>query len=68
MTDYPFVPLTSYQEYPIEDMRGRLTAFYQDVSRRRTVREFSSKPVPRDIIEKALLAAGTAPCSRGILS
>ena len=42
-------------------MRERLADFYKDVSRRRTVREFSDRPVPRDIIENALRAAGTAP-------
>jgi nitroreductase len=58
---YPFVPLTDYREYPLEEMRERLAEFYTDVSRRRTVREFSDKPVPRDAIELALRAAGTAP-------
>ena len=61
MADYPFVPLGTYQEYPVEEMRERLSAFYETVSRRRTVREFSDRPVPRDIIETALRAAGTAP-------
>jgi nitroreductase len=42
-------------------MRERLVEFYEDVRRRRTVREFSDRPVPRDIIESALRAAGTAP-------
>jgi nitroreductase len=42
-------------------MRQRLGDFYADVSRRRTVRDFSDRPVPRDIIETALRAANTAP-------
>jgi nitroreductase len=42
-------------------MRERLTEFYSEVNRRRTVRDFSDRPVPRDIIETALAAAGTAP-------
>jgi iodotyrosine deiodinase len=58
---YPFIPLPGYREYPIEEMRERLSAFFSEVSRRRTVREFSDRPVPRDIIDTALLAAGTAP-------
>jgi len=61
VNDYPFIPWQSYNEYPVEKMRKRLADFYQDVRRRRTVREFSSRPVPRDIIEDALRAAGTAP-------
>jgi nitroreductase len=42
-------------------MRQRATEFYNEIKRRRTVREFSSRPVPRDVIEQTLLAAGTAP-------
>jgi nitroreductase len=61
MSDYPTTPLTSYREYPVEEMRQRINEFFEDVSRRRTVREFSDRPVPRDIIETALDAAGTAP-------
>ena len=61
MSDYPTIPLTDFREYPVEEMRERLNDFYADVSRRRTVREFSDRPVPRDIIETALKAAGTAP-------
>ena len=49
MTDHPTVPLDSYREYPIEEMRERIERFYADMARRRTVREFSDRPVPRDI-------------------
>ena len=59
--DYPTVPLEKYREYSIEEMRDRLDEFYADIDRRRTVREFSDRPVPRDIIETALKAANTAP-------
>lgn len=59
--DYASVPLEKYREYPIEEMRDRLDEFYADIDRRRTVREFSDRPVPRDIIETALKAANTAP-------
>ena len=61
MTDYPTIPLDEYREYPIEEMRQRLQDFYADMQRRRTVREFSDRPVPKDIIETALMAASTAP-------
>ena len=61
MTDYPTIPLEDYREYPVEEMRERVERFYTDMARRRTVREFSGRPVPRDIIETALKAAGTAP-------
>ena len=58
---YPTVPLKNYREFPVEEMRSRVTEFYEEVNRRRSVREFSDRPVPRDIIEQALRAAGTAP-------
>jgi iodotyrosine deiodinase len=61
MNNYPTIPLPNYEEYPLEEMRERLAAFYAAVDRRRTVREFSDRPVPRDIIETALRAANTAP-------
>ena len=61
MADYPTTALKNYREYPVEEMRERLDEFYTEVSRRRTVREFADRPVPRDIIESALKAAGTAP-------
>ena len=56
-----FIPHSQYQEYPVEEMRERAQAFYENINRRRTIREFSKRPVPRDIIETCLLAAGTAP-------
>ncbi len=59
--NYPTVPLNKYREYTLEEMRDRLDEFYADIDRRRTVRDFSDRPVPRDIIEKALKAANTAP-------
>jgi iodotyrosine deiodinase len=61
LTNYPFIPLPTYEELPAEEMRKRLDAFYENMDRRRTVREFSDRPVPNGIIETALRAAGTAP-------
>jgi len=61
LNNYPTTALKDYREYPIAEMRERLNEFYTDMNRRRTVREFSARPVPRDIIEIALKAAGTAP-------
>ncbi len=39
----------------------RAAEFYQNLNRRRTVREFSAQVVPFEIIEHAILTAGTAP-------
>ncbi len=56
-----FVPLSGYHEYPVDEMRARAAGFYADLLRRRTVRDFSDRSIPREIIEQCLLAAGTAP-------
>ncbi len=42
-------------------MRQRSRDFLEVAQRRRSLREFSDRPVPREIIEQCLLAAGTAP-------
>lgn len=56
-----FRPLTSYREYPVAEMRTRSRAYAADLGRRRTVRQFSDRPVPREIIAACIEAAGTAP-------
>lgn len=57
----PFVPLTTWVEHPPADMKSRAREFYEEIRRRRTVREFSPRPVPREVIDDCLRAAGTAP-------
>jgi nitroreductase len=42
-------------------MRERVRAFRDDMSRRRTIRDFADDSVPRPIIEDCIAAAGTAP-------
>ena len=56
-----FEPLSSYIEYPVEEMRQRAIEFRQNIPRRRTVRQFSERPVSREVIEECLLTAGAAP-------
>ena len=61
-THHPgFVPLSSYREYSAPEMLARSRAFAADLARRRTVRQFSDRPVPREIIAACIEAAGTAP-------
>ncbi len=55
-----FVAL-DFREYPAEEMARRAAAFYEELRRRRSVRHFSDRPVPRSIIEDCLRAAGSAP-------
>ena len=54
-------PLTTYQSYSLAEMQARAGAFYDEMRRRRTVRDFSTRPVPRSVIEACLRTAGTAP-------
>ncbi|GIU14303.1 oxidoreductase [Shewanella sp. c952] len=54
-------PLTDFIEYPEHEMLVRAEQNYQDVKRRHSIRKFSDRAVPREIIEKCILAAGTAP-------
>lgn len=60
-TTAKFVPLKVYREYPPAQMIQRAHAFNSDMQRRRTVRDFSARPVAQEIIEQCLLAAGSAP-------
>ena len=61
MNEAKFVPLEDYASYSAEVMQERAQEFYDLIKKRRTVREFSDKPIPEGVIEKCLLAAGTAP-------
>jgi iodotyrosine deiodinase len=61
MTEPVFVPYSTYREYSPDEMAQRAAGFYDEIRRRRTVREFSDRPVPRAVIEDCLRAAGTAP-------
>ncbi len=55
------IPLDSYHEYAPAEMQQRADDFYAELRRRRTVRDFSDRPVPRAVIETCLRTAGTAP-------
>ena len=59
--EFKLIPLPDYVELAPDEMRRRAAAFHDEIRRRHTVREFSPRPVPRDLIETCLTAAGTAP-------
>ena len=61
MNDYVSRPFEEYREYPPDEMQRRVAAFYANIDRRRSVREFSARAVSRELIETALKAASTAP-------
>ena len=61
MQQHDASPLTDYIEYPEQEMIERSESFYNDIKRRHTIRQFSDRPVPKEIIENCIKAAGTAP-------
>ncbi len=61
MTPPLFVPLSSYHEIPSPEMKQRAQVFRDEMQQRRTVRSFSDREVPAEIIDDCLRAAGSAP-------
>ena len=57
----PFRVWDEYSRYNTEEMRARSNDFYELIKKRRSVRSFSSKEVPIDILDKCIKSAGTAP-------
>ena len=60
MTDKQF-ELLDFTVFSAEEMKARAARMYDEIRRRRTVRDFSDRPVPREVVEFCLMAAGTAP-------
>ena len=56
-----FRPLTEYREQPPDEMRRRAMEIADELRLRRTVRDFSDRAVARDVIERCIWAAGSAP-------
>ena len=61
MSDYAKLPYPDLPELTDEQRIARARAAYDQLRTRRTCRFFSDKTVPREVIEAAVLAAGTAP-------
>ena len=64
MTDATFPPLAELGDHIArsdEEMQRRAAAFFDEIKRRHTVREFSGEPVPQGVMESAIAAAGRAP-------
>jgi nitroreductase len=60
MTEAKYEAL-QFSELSTEEMIAASRNFYLDMKRRRTVREFSDRPVPVEVIKNAISAAGTSP-------
>ncbi len=61
-----FVPLTTWQPLAAAEMQARGRAFAEELARRRTVRQFSDRPIPDGVLEDCLRAAATAPSGANI--
>ena len=56
-----FSPLPKREGISESEMETRTSEFLKELKSRRTVRDFSERSVPREVIENCLLAAGRAP-------
>lgn len=60
MTETKFIPLV-FERHSDEEMEQRADDYFRMMDKRRSVRYFSDEPVARELIEKAILTANTAP-------
>ncbi|NOX94679.1 MAG: nitroreductase family protein [Alphaproteobacteria bacterium] len=64
MTDDKYTPLSELGDFIVRsdgEMQHRAAAFLEEVKRRHTIRDYTGQPVPREIIENCIAAAGRAP-------
>ncbi|MBE0361981.1 hypothetical protein PULV_a3643 [Pseudoalteromonas ulvae UL12] len=61
MKDHQNVPLNDFIEYPVNEMQTRANDFLANSQRRHSIRSFSDRAVPKEVIEACIKAAGTAP-------
>lgn len=60
MVNPNFIPYKAMQ-FPEAEMLERSRDFYELLDKRRTVRDFSDKPVTKEVLENIIMAASTAP-------
>ncbi len=61
MSKLRFIPLPPRETLSPDEVQTRAAAFQEKMAQRRTVRDFSDRPVPREVIESCLRTAGSAP-------
>jgi len=61
MKKIDFSSLLKFDEYSSVEMETRSEEFYLEMKKRRSIRQFSDRPVSRKIIENCICTAGTAP-------
>lgn len=60
MNEYPFIKHTP-NTYPEDEIFTRSAAYYELLDKRRSVRDFSDKMVPKEVIENIIMTASSAP-------
>ena len=60
-TSQPHFISLAFREFSPEEQERRADDFFEMLNRRRTVRDYSGRDVPLELIEKAIATAGTAP-------
>ena len=60
MSSDGFVPL-DWEELPDAEMQKRALNLFENMNKRRTTRHFSSRHVPKELIETAIMCGSTAP-------
>jgi iodotyrosine deiodinase len=60
INDYPFVNHLKVG-YDESEMQSKADAYYKFMDTRRSCRDFSNKPIPKEVIENIILTASTAP-------
>jgi len=61
MTSGQHMKPLEFTRYAEDEQRRRAREFLEELRRRRTVRQFSDRPVPREVLEDCVAAAATAP-------
>lgn len=61
MSPYSFIDLPRLPDWSDDQRIQRARQFYEEVRQRRTVRDYSDQPVPDELIDWCIRAAGTAP-------
>lgn len=58
---YSALPLPDRMDYDDAKMQAEADAFYAHIKTRHSIRDYIDRPVPREVIEACVRAAGTAP-------
>lgn len=61
MDEHPHVPFVGSDPVPEGELLERAHALFHEMDRRRSVRFFSDRPVPKAVVETAIRIASTAP-------